>query len=350
VNDVNDVSDVSKGIARSDSTRQRTPHAQGRGFVSMLVRMFAVGAGVLAGSAVAWGQSASAPGSIDAPLAASAAQSSSMTSFALFYGAHPPVDQLAAFDNVVLEPDSGFNPSSQRTSCTEWFAYVSVGEVTPHRKYYAELPKKWLLASNATWASKVVDQSQPGWPAFYVDHVIAPLWARGYRGFFLDTLDSYQLAAKTDDDRERQQAGLVAVIRAIKARYPDARLIFNRGFEILPQVHDLVYAVAFESLYQSWNQAQRSYTEVPPADREWLLAQAKTIREQYGLPVVSIDYCAPGDIECARDTVEKIRNVGLVPYITDGALATVGVGVAGQCRGGGADGSSASAMPASAAP
>ena len=39
----------------------------------------------------------------------------------------------------------------------------------------------------------------------------------------------------------RQQAGLIATIRAIKARFPDAKLIFNRGFEILPKVHDLAW-------------------------------------------------------------------------------------------------------------
>jgi hypothetical protein len=84
----------------------------------------------------------------------------------------------------------------------------------------------------------------------FIEHVIAPPWDKGYRGFFLDTLDSYRLAATTDAQRARQQAGLVAVIRAIKARYPDAKLIFNRGFEILPQVHDFAYAVVFESLFK----------------------------------------------------------------------------------------------------
>jgi hypothetical protein len=199
--------------------------------------------------------------------------------------------------------------------------------VLPSRPYYAALPKAWLIGRNESWASRVVDQSQPGWPAFFVDQVIDPLWDKGYRGFFLDTLDSYQLAAQTDDARARQQAGLVAVIRAIKARHPDAKLILNRGFELLPQVHDLVYAVAFESLFHGWDQAQGRYVDVPAADREWLLGQANAVRAQYGLPVVSIDYCAPADAACARDTVDKIRALGIVPYVTDGGLRTMGRGV-----------------------
>jgi hypothetical protein len=262
-----------------------------------------------------------------------AADASGAPSVAFFYGAQVPVEQLSGFDAVVVEPDSGFDPAVQHTACTDWFAYVSVGEVTPQRQYYAAMPKEWLAGHNAAWASSVVDQDAPGWAAFYVKHVIAPLWRKGYRGFFLDTLDSYQLIAKTDAARERQQAGLVAVMRAIKARYPAAKLMFNRGFEILPQVHDLVYAVAFESLYSGWDQAKQRYAPVLPADRAWLLGQARIIREQYRLPVIAIDYCAPGDAQCAHDTVLKICNDGLVPYVADGALMTVGVGRAGVCEG-----------------
>ncbi|WP_176057249.1 bifunctional glycoside hydrolase 114/ polysaccharide deacetylase family protein [Paraburkholderia sp. BCC1876] len=253
-------------------------------------------------------------------------------SFALYYGKNPPVELLSAYDAAVVEPDSGFNPLAHALPHTTWFAYASVGEVLPSRSYYAALPKAWLAGHNEAWASRVVDQSQPGWPAWYVEQVIAPLWDKGYRGFFLDTLDSWQLVAKTDADRAAQQAGLVAVIRAIKQRYPNAKLILNRGFEILPQIHDLAYAVAFESLYRGWNQAQQRYTEVPQADRDWLLGEAKTIREQYHLPVISIDYCAPSDRVCAQNAVSQIRAQGVVPYVTDGGLVTAGAGAVEPLR------------------
>ncbi|WP_186308540.1 endo alpha-1,4 polygalactosaminidase, partial [Paraburkholderia sp. BCC1885] len=149
-------------------------------------------------------------------------------------GNQPLVELLSAYDAAVVERDSGFDPLAHPLPHTTWFAYASVGEVLPSRDYYASIPKSWFAGSNAAWASRVIDQGQPDWPAFFVDHVIRPLWEKGYRGFFLDTLDSYQLAATTDEARARQQAGLVAVIRAIRARYPAAKLILNRGFEILP--------------------------------------------------------------------------------------------------------------------
>jgi hypothetical protein len=260
-------------------------------------------------------------------------------SVAWFYGEHVPVEQLSRFDTVVVEADSGFDPriataaTERDTSrCTDWYAYVSVGEVTKDRGYFDAMPKRWLVGRNSAWASAVIDQSAPGWPQFFVEHVIAPLWARGYRGFFLDTLDSWQLIAKTDADRARQQAGLVDTIRALKARYPDAQLILNRGFEVLPEIHGEVAAVAFESLYGRWDPGTRRYGAVPADDRAWLLGQAHTIRERYRLPVISIDYCAPDDARCRREIAAQICAAGIEPYVTDGALRTVGVGADAECR------------------
>ncbi|RZT36430.1 bifunctional glycoside hydrolase 114/ polysaccharide deacetylase family protein [Cupriavidus agavae] len=245
---------------------------------------------------------------------------------AFHYGAKPPVDQLQAFDVAVVEPDSGFDPRTAKTPNTAWFAYVSLGEVLPGRAYFNDIPKDWLTGSNDAWNARVVDQSAAGWPAFYVDRVIKPLWERGYRGFFLDTMDSYHLVAKNDAARAAQEDGMVRVLQAIKARYPEAKLLFNRGFEILPKVHGLAYGVVFESLFRGWNQAQGAYTEVNPQDREWLLNQARIVREQYRLPVVSIDYCPPSDRVCQRDTARRIRALGITPYVTDSGLQTVGIG------------------------
>ncbi|WP_084068434.1 endo alpha-1,4 polygalactosaminidase [Paraburkholderia heleia] len=242
---------------------------------------------------------------------------------AFYYGATPPTAQLANYDIAVIEPDSGFQPREHALPCTQWFAYASVGEITPERTYFAQLPRAWLMGRNANWASRVVDQNRPGWPAFFVRHVIDPLWARGYRGFFLDTLDSYQLVTSTDAGRERQREGIVRVIRAIKASHPAAKLILNRGFELLPQIHDDVSAVAFESLYGGWDQANARYVAVPEADRNWLLAMANNVKAQYGLPVISIDYCATADTECARKTAASIAAHGIVPFVTDGSLQSL---------------------------
>ena len=134
-----------------------------------------------------------------------------------------------------------------------------------------------------------------------------PLWQAGYRGFFLDTLDSYQLAAKDDAARARQEAGLVRVIGEIKRSFPEAKLIFNRGFEILPDLHALAYAVAAESLFQGWDPGEKRYRDVPEADRAWLLGQLRRVRAEYRLPVLAIDYVAPEDRDSRAPRPEKSK-------------------------------------------
>lgn len=254
-------------------------------------------------------------------------------SYAFYYGAQPPLAELQAFDVAVVEPD--FVPDPRRHAraaadgAHELYAYVSLGEVHPSRAYYASLPPGSLRGSNAAWGSRVIDQTAPGWQAFFLDTVIAPLWQRGWRGFFLDTLDSYQLFARTDAERAAQQEAMIAILGEFKRRYPDGKLMLNRGFELLPRAAPLISALAAESLYQGYDAGAGAYRPVPPADRAWLAEQMRIARDQYRLPVVAIDYAdpaAPGARELARATAAQIRADGFIPWVADGGLASLGVG------------------------
>jgi uncharacterized protein (TIGR01370 family) len=245
---------------------------------------------------------------------------------AFFYGHNPPWDELKAFDIVVVEPEHVTDPKPYASPNTQVFAYVSVGEVERERPYAKELPPEWLPGRNEAWNSVVIDQTQPEWSRFLIDRVMTPLWNAGYRGFFLDTLDSFHLIAKTDEERAKQIAGLTANIRAIRKAFPDAKLIFNRGFEILPELNREAYAVAVESIYQGWDAKSRQYREVTEQDRNWILDQIKRIRDEYQLPVIAIDYVAPGQRQLARDTAKRIAAMGLIPWVSNGDLNQLGIG------------------------
>lgn len=245
---------------------------------------------------------------------------------ALYYGQNLPRDELRAFDVVVVEPDHVPEPSRYNDARSQLYAYVSVGEVQPSRAYFGRIEPRWQIGRNEAWGSIVIDQSQPDWHAFFIAEIVRPLVQRGFAGLFLDTLDSYHLVAKTDQARAAQEAGLIALVRAIKSAYPTLALIFNRGFEILPSLHEGVQAVAFESLYRGWNQSAREYGEVPAADREWVLKQLEPVVQRYKLPVIAIDYVPPHDRELARATAARIRAHGFAPYVADPAFESLGVG------------------------
>jgi len=250
-------------------------------------------------------------------------------SIALHYGAQPPLEQLRAFDVVVVEPDHAIDPGRhlQRSAGrSELFAYLSIGEMLPSREAFARAPRGLMAGTNATWGGRVIDQAHPQWPAFLVEQLVAPLWEKGYRGFFLDTMDSYQLISIDPAVRAAQEAGLVRAVEALKARFPEARLIVNRGFEVLPAIRHLVSAVAAESLYAGWDHAQRRHVEVSETDRQWLSQQLARARDALRLPAIAIDYVPPGQREAARATARRIAALGITPYVTDPELATIGVG------------------------
>ena len=243
---------------------------------------------------------------------------------ALFYGADAPLEELKAFDIVVVDPDHQADPKRFRKPYSELYAYVAIGEAHPGRSYFGDIPANARLSSNPDWGSLVIDLSSPKWPDFVAERIIGPLWEKGYRGFFLDTLDSYRLAKKFDENA--QQAGLVAVIEKLHQQFPDIHLILNRGFEVVPRVKDKIQMVAAESLFQGWDASNKRYVEVRAEDREWLLGQLLTIRDQYKLPILAIDYVSPKKRALTRATAERIKSLGIVPWVTDSALVTVGIG------------------------
>lgn len=253
--------------------------------------------------------------------------SSSSLSVALCYAYYVPVAELQSFDWVVVDPDSDFNPqnvSNSRNNKPIWLAYLAVGEVTSNRPYYNQIPRDWIIGDNTAWDSKIINQTASGWSDFFVNKIAAPQWNRSFGGFFLDTLDSYQLATKTAEQQSDQQNGLADVILKLKARFPKAIIIFNRGFEIMSKAHSAANMVAFESLFSGWNQAEQKYVSVNQNDRDWLLARANEIRNNYQLPILSIDYCA--NQTCAQKTAKLIVKQNIIPYVTDPLLQKVGVG------------------------
>lgn len=254
------------------------------------------------------------------------AATAALHSIAFHYGADAPLDELHAFDVAVVDPDHGFDPARYRSTSSELFAYVSVGEAHPSRSYASLIPREWRLGSNTAWGSLVIDQRSPAWQTFFTERIVAPLWQRGFRGFFLDTLDSYRLGGDKADPAA-QQAGLAALIHGLHLRFPGIRLIANRGFELMPLLAPgEIEAIAAESLFRGWDAGLRSYREVAVADREWLLARLAEVRERYGIPTIAIDYVAPGERALARETAAKIRAQGSVPWVSDGGLSTLGVG------------------------
>src|SRR5262249_2470461 len=157
--------------------------------------------------------------------------------------------------------------------------------------------------------SDIVDPARPEWHTFLLDRM-AELWKRGYRAFFLDTLDSYQAVEATAEKRAALKAGLEQLIQKMAQRFVGGKLLFNRGFELLPAVGQLACVIAAESLYQQWDPVSRSYGAVAQKERDWLLPRLVEARDRYHVPVVVIDYLPPKQRAEARTLAERIYHDG----------------------------------------
>lgn len=244
-------------------------------------------------------------------------------STAFFYGAPVPVEQLSRYKRVVVEADNLGSPTRLAASGALVFAYVSVGEAEGWRASTRALDDSLFDGANSAWGSRVADLTHPGWTRFLLETRMAGLWKQGYRAFFLDTLDSYQLTAKDPAARVRQQRALVALIEAIHRRFPGVQLLLNRGFEVLPDVSSLVVGVAAESLFQSWDPKAGAYTVVDEPSREWLLGRLREVQQRFALPVTVIDYVARKDSALARATAQRITDAGFTAWVATPQLDTI---------------------------
>lgn len=239
---------------------------------------------------------------------------------AFYYGTNAPINQLKLYPQVVVDPGSGVSPAEFNTSSRKLFAYASLGEAISLNQYKTPINPQWVIGKNTHWQSLVLDQTNPAWQAFFLQEVITPLWDAGFRGFFLDTLDSYRLASEDPVQMKKQQQGLITIIRCIKTKYPDASLIFNRGFEILPEVHTLVDGVVVESLFAGWNNAKKRYVQVSKKQRDILVTELNKIQNQYRIPVTAVDYLSPTDKAKAPEVARKIKALGFNAWVTNGIL------------------------------
>lgn len=258
---------------------------------------------------------------------ANAARMDARKSTAVFYGPNLPTDVLSQYSRIIVEADNvkPHELKALRANGGDVFAYLSVGEVSPTRKWFDQIRPEWVLGDNRVWDSKVMDLNSAGWQQFVIERIVDPLWQAGYSGLFLDTMDSFKLFATSDAQQHGQIKALDALMKAIHQRYPKMRFIANRGFEVLPTIGHLLEAVAAESLFASWDNGLKVYRETKQEDQKWLLDQLHAVKDRLPVDIIIIDYLEPNRREDAKKVAQRISDEGFIPWISIPSLDMVGV-------------------------
>jgi uncharacterized protein (TIGR01370 family) len=229
------------------------------------------------------------------------------------------------YDWIVLDADTPYMEVLKKKGYLQkkrakLIGYMSVGEIEPYRDYYEEI-EQYSIGTNSMWGSLVADVRNQEYRQFLLNVVTKRIADKGFDGFFLDTLDSYQLVVKEEEWKDFQDA-LVDFVKELRKRYPDKLIVLNRGFEFIDRVKDDVNGVLVESLFSGLD-AEKNYREVSEEEREWLLAQLNRVKS-YGLPVIVVDYVDPQDKKKAKELVRKIAELGFIPYVADRDLSVIG--------------------------
>ncbi|MGG6260337.1 endo alpha-1,4 polygalactosaminidase [Stutzerimonas stutzeri] len=258
------------------------------------------------------------------PVQADASSTTRPGSVAFWYASSPPLEELAQFEWAVLESGhlSRRDVAFLRAQGSSPFAYLSVGEYDGDLAEGGdEIARSASEIRNQAWNSQVMQLSASAWR----EHLLAQARAleqQGYVGLFLDTLDSFLLLP--EGRREAERVALRDFLRQLHRELPELKLIFNRGFEVLPELPGVASAVAVESIHAGWDAGRSRYRAVPQADRDWLDIHLDPLRAQ-GVPLIAIDYLPSTQREEARALAERLRGEGFIPFVTMPELNYLGV-------------------------
>jgi uncharacterized protein (TIGR01370 family) len=233
----------------------------------------------------------------------------SIEDYVVYYGAGR-MDELARYDLAIIDPAT-LTPdevAQLEADGTLVVAYLSVGEIDGNDPWLDDgtVPRSWILGRNRNWGSLFVDASQPGWRALMTREA-GRLLDDGFQGVFMDTVDT------AIDVAPETAPGMIQLIEGLRAAYPDALLVQNRGFDIAEQVASSIDAVMFEDLSTGYDFDAAAYTrEDNSAEAERMVA----LHDRTGLPILSLDYAEPADEKTAARAARIARGYGFIPAVS----------------------------------
>lgn len=229
------------------------------------------------------------------------------------------VEPAALLDYAVIVLDSTHHPPLAPLAGRTVMGYASLGEVENWRPWFARARDAGIvLDENRNWpGSFFVDVRSRAWQDIVLDTVVPNVMSQGFGGVFFDTLDNPPHLERTDP---KQYAGMTraaaSLVESVRLKYPQARLMLNRGYELLPLVGGAIDYALGESVYADWDFDRKEYRLVEHATYQEQVRLLQAARRQFpGLQVMTLDYWDPADRAGLRRIYRAQRANGFSPYV-----------------------------------
>ncbi len=196
-------------------------------------------------------------------------------------------------------------------------AYLSLGEIRKSDRFFNEIDRAALLGENPAWPGTYrIDVRQPSWKNLLLGRILPCIAEGGFTGLLLDTLDTPPYLEQLDPEGNRgMKHAATDLVKAIRKSQQDMFLIMNWGYAIVADVFNSIDCILVESLLTAAGSGG-SYKWNPPSEvalQLSLLAPVRHRRPQ--LPILSLDYWNPDDIESVREIYHRERLLGHCPYV-----------------------------------
>lgn len=244
--------------------------------------------------------------------------------FIVYYGSAEPAARFSGYDVIVFDEEAHPDLTPLKHQGKTLLGYLSLGEVTSHRPYYAALKAAGAVLAPAPEHpdAYALDWTNDTWIRMVIEERIPALLRRGYNGIMIDTADRAGMLEKAQPKRHAgMNDAAVRLIRTIRMHYPDMPIMLNRGFDILPQVAGDIDMVLAESIYAFYDAKTAKSNRQPDAHyasvAQWLNALRK---EHPALTVYTLDYWPQEDEEGIQAIYAAQRSQGFIPYVTSPSL------------------------------
>ena len=235
-----------------------------------------------------------------------------------YYGTQEKPEAYNRFDLVVLDGFTSPVPAHTADGKPLLLGYVSVGEVAESAPYWDTVRNKsFLVKKNDTWQSWIVDLRDRQWQTLLLERLMPAVAARGFDGFFLDTLDSVLFLAhgRQGADFAGMDEAAIAFVKKLRKQYPEKLIAVNRGLPILAKIAPYIDYIVIENLYSQCHK-EKGCHRVDEATQNVLLEQVSSgLRGTSGVTVLTVDYASTSQEALAREAITYSRKKGFVPYV-----------------------------------
>lgn len=239
----------------------------------------------------------------------------------VYYGHALPADAFQGFDVVVLDATYDAPVAALKAQGKTVLGYLSLGEAEDYRPYYKKLKaQKLLLEANPEWKGHyIIDIRKPEWGKIVAEELIPEILAKGFDGIMFDTIDSpLHLAIQKKGKYPGMNEAAVTLLCDIRGAHPNAKLMLNRGFDVLTQAAPCIDMLLAES---TRTDLQLSGKKKPKLlnDEEygWYVTKMKEAQATApALKIYTLDYWPIKDTEGVKRIYAEQRANGFIPYVS----------------------------------